>query len=53
MFTPGSGKLEEENFDGIILAAAGLKRLGLLEQDTYEYTFLAPEEFAYQQEARD
>lgn len=38
-------KLEEENFDGIILAAAGLKRLGLLEQDTYEYTFLAPEEF--------
>ncbi len=38
-------KLEEENFDGIILAAAGLKRLGLLEQDAYEYTFLAPEEF--------
>lgn len=38
-------KLEEENFDGIILAAAGLKRLGLFEQDTYEYTFLNPEEF--------
>lgn len=38
-------KLEEENFDGIILAAAGLKRLGLLEQDTYDYTFLNPEEF--------
>ena len=38
-------KLEEGNFDCIILAAAGLKRLGLLEQDTYEYTFLNPEEF--------
>lgn len=39
------GKLEEGLYDGIILAAAGLKRLGLLEHAGYSFTFLAPEEF--------
>lgn len=42
------GKLEEGVHDGIILAAAGLKRLGLLENPdhpVYDFTFLDPEEF--------
>lgn len=38
-------KLEEGLYDGIILAAAGLKRLGLLEDPAYGFSFLEPEEF--------
>lgn len=39
------GKLESGLYDGIILAAAGLKRLGLLENDQYEFQFLECEDF--------
>lgn len=41
-------KLKEGQYDGIILAAAGLKRLGLLEakeESPYEFHFLQPEVF--------
>lgn len=38
-------RLEEGLFDGIILAAAGLKRLDLLGQEEYEFSFLEPERF--------
>lgn len=38
-------KLEEGRYDGIILAAAGLKRLGLHEQAKYDYHYFAPNEF--------
>lgn len=42
-------KLEHGVYDGIILAAAGLKRLGLLdkspEESLYEFHFFNPEEF--------
>ena len=39
------GKLESGLYDGIILAAAGLKRLGLLEDERYEFQFLECEDF--------
>ena len=39
------GKLLEGRYDGIILAAAGLKRLGLLEDERFSFCFLDPEEF--------
>lgn len=38
-------KLEEGRYDGIILAAAGLKRLGLTREDGYEFRYLEPELF--------
>lgn len=38
-------RLEEGLFDGIILAAAGLKRLSLLGQEEYDFCFLDPEVF--------
>lgn len=38
-------KLEDGLYDGIILAAAGLKRLDLLEDRTYDLTYLNPETF--------
>lgn len=38
-------RLEEGQFDGIILAAAGLKRLDLMGEATYEFHFLEPEIF--------
>lgn len=38
-------KLEQGLYDGIILAAAGLKRLGLMDSQTYEFLFLDPETF--------
>jgi len=37
-------KLRDREYDGIILAAAGLKRLGLLEEEDLEYQFLSYEE---------
>ena len=39
------GKLEDGGYDGIILAAAGLKRLGLLEDARYCYQFLECQRF--------
>ena len=38
-------KLEEGRYDGIILAAAGLKRLGLLDSPKYSFRFLDGGEF--------
>lgn len=38
-------KLDEGNYDGIILAAAGLRRLDLLDHSGYEFTFLEPDVF--------
>lgn len=38
-------RLEEGAFDAIILAAAGLKRLGLLEDARFSFQFLDPREF--------
>lgn len=38
-------KLEEGLYDGIILAAAGLKRLGLTQEDAYGLRFLEPRTF--------
>ena len=38
-------KLLEGGYDGIILAAAGLKRLGLLEDERFSFCFLDPKEF--------
>lgn len=38
-------RLEQGSFDGIILAAAGLKRLGLMDSQEYEFRFLDPEMF--------
>jgi len=38
-------RLEEGSFDGIILAAAGLKRLDLLGHDGYDFRFLRPDLF--------
>lgn len=37
-------KLRDREYDGIILAAAGLKRLGLLQEEDLEYQFLSYEE---------
>ena len=39
------GKLESSMYHGIILAAAGLKRLGLLEDPRYNFQFLECESF--------
>lgn len=39
------GKLESGMYHGIILAAAGLKRLGLLEDPRYNFQFLECESF--------
>lgn len=39
------GKLESGQYHGIILAAAGLKRLGLLEDGRYSYQFLECQRF--------
>lgn len=39
------GKLAAGEYDGILLAAAGLKRLGLLEEPELSYEFLSPLEF--------
>lgn len=39
------GRLETGEFDAIILAAAGLKRLGLLEDKRFSFHFLEPHEF--------
>lgn len=38
-------RLEEGEFDAVILAAAGLKRLGLLEDARFSFRFLEPQEF--------
>lgn len=38
-------KLKNGEYHGIILAAAGLKRLGLLEAEGFSYEFMDPEEF--------
>lgn len=38
-------KLDNKEYDAIILACAGLKRLGLLESDAYHYEYLEPEIF--------
>lgn len=38
-------KLEDGLYDGIILAAAGLKRLGLEQEDAYDYHYFSCEEF--------
>lgn len=38
-------KLAAGEFDAIILAAAGLKRLGLLKEESYKYHFFTCEEF--------
>jgi hydroxymethylbilane synthase len=37
-------KLDDGEFDGIVLAAAGLKRLGLFDYDRYDYRFFETEE---------
>lgn len=39
------GKLEEGGYDAIILAAAGLKRLGLEKESRYQYHYFSCEEF--------
>ncbi|SHO47697.1 hydroxymethylbilane synthase [Anaerocolumna xylanovorans] len=38
-------KLKNGEYDGIILAAAGLKRLGLMEEKQLHYRIFSPEEF--------
>lgn len=38
-------KLSDGLYDGIILAAAGLKRLGITESDGYRFLYLAPNRF--------
>lgn len=38
-------KLEERQYDGIILAAAGLKRLGLHQKASYKYHYFSPIDF--------
>lgn len=38
-------KLKDGEYDAIILAAAGLKRLGLLEEEELQYRFFTTEEF--------
>lgn len=38
-------KLLEGRYDGILLAAAGLKRLGLLEDERFSFFYLDPKEF--------
>jgi hydroxymethylbilane synthase len=37
-------KLDDGEFDGIVLAAAGLKRLGFLDYDRYDYRFFGTDE---------
>ena len=40
-----TGKLYQKEYDGIILAAAGLSRLGLFEDPRFSFEFLDPETF--------
>jgi porphobilinogen deaminase len=37
-------KLDDGEFDGVVLAAAGLKRLGLFDYDRYDYRFFETDE---------